>query len=147
MKNALFATGLLLALAACAPKATETAAPAPTGLAGTQWRLTAIEPASTAAPSPRPEDSAKYTLAFGADGRVSAQLDCNRGNGSWTSAGPGQLQFGPIATTRMFCPQPSLGDALGRQLGEVRGYSVQGDSLRLSLQGTGGTLVWVRTTP
>lgn len=147
MKNALFATGLLLALAACAPRASEVVTAPPAGLAGTQWRLTAIEAADAAVAPSRPADPSKYTLVFGADGRVAAQLDCNRGSGTWTSAAPGQLQFGPIATTRMFCPQPSLGDALARQLGEVRAYSVDGVSLRLSLQNNGGTLVWAKTTP
>ena len=147
MKNALFATGLLLTLAACAPKASEVAAAPPAGLAGTQWRLAGIEAGDAAQSVTRPDDPAKYTLAFGADSRASAQLDCNRGNGTWTSTGPGQLQLGPIATTRMFCPQPSLGDALARQLGEVRSYSVDGDTLRLSLQGTGGALIWTRSTP
>jgi len=46
-----------------------------------------------------PDEKAKYTIAFGTDGRVSARIDCNRGIGTWKSSGPNQLQFGPLALT------------------------------------------------
>lgn len=59
-----------------------------------------------------PDDKAKYTVAFGTDGRVSARIDCNRGSGMWKSPGPGQLEFGPLAMTMAMCPPAPLNNRL-----------------------------------
>ncbi len=48
-------------------------------------------------------------LDFDRDGRVSGTSGCNRFTGSYTERGS-RLEFGPLATTRMACP-----DALGQQ--------------------------------
>lgn len=111
-------------------------------LAGSSWRLVAIQSMDDAQGTTRPDEPSKYTLSFGADGRVVARLDCNRGAGSWKSAGPGQLEIGQLATTRAMCPPPSLGDRLGRDLGFVRTYLVRDGRLHLSLMADGGILSW-----
>ena len=86
----------------------------------------------------RPHDSNRYILAFGADGVVSARIDCNRGRGSWRSAGPGQVEFGPMALTRALCPPGSLHDQIVRQWDYVRSYVVRDGHLFLSLMADGG---------
>lgn len=72
-------------------------------LAGTSWSLVFITP----------EDPALYTLAFDTGGAMRLRADCNRGRGTWMSDGPGQLQFGPIASTRALCPPGSLHEQAG----------------------------------
>jgi para-nitrobenzyl esterase len=64
----------------------------------------------------KPDDPSKYTLSFGADGRLSARIDCNRGSAAWTSPEAGRLQLGPMALTRAMCPPGSLHDQIVRQL-------------------------------
>jgi para-nitrobenzyl esterase len=52
-----------------------------------------------------PDERAKYTIEFGLDGQLATLIDCNRGRGTWTSNGPSQLQFGPLALTRAHVPR------------------------------------------
>ena len=94
---------LLLLLAGCVQMPAQ---PAPDGLAGTSWQLVKFQGGDDTVLMP--DDKTKYTLAFGADGFVSARIDCNRGRGTWRSAGKGQLEFGPMASTRAMCPFLSL---------------------------------------
>jgi len=85
-----------------------------------------------------PDDKAKYTLAFAADGVMSARVDCNRARAGWKSSGPNQLEFGPIAATRAQCPPGSLHDQIMRQLPNVRSYLMKDGQLFLSLMADGG---------
>ena len=134
-------------LAACAsstptpPSASATPAAAATpktagGLEGTAWRLVEFKGGDDSIL--KPDDPFKYTIAFAADGRVSARIDCNRGSGTWTSSGPNQLQFGPLALTRMMCPDRSLHDQIARQWENVRSYVIKNRHLYLSLMADGG---------
>src|SRR5882724_9255831 len=63
------------------------------GLGGTSWQLVKFQ--SSDDKTLTPDDKSKYTIAFGTDGRGSR---CNRGSGTWKSAAPNQLQFGPMAS-------------------------------------------------
>jgi para-nitrobenzyl esterase len=85
-----------------------------------------------------PDDKAKYTVAFGADGSVSVRFDCNRGRGTWKSPGPQQLQFSPMALTRAMCPPGSLHDHFVKQWPFVRTYTMKDGHLLLSLMADGG---------
>jgi heat shock protein HslJ len=89
-------------------------------------------------PHLRPDDKAKYTIAFGTDGRLSARIDCNRGNGTWKSSGPPQLEFGPLALTRAMCPPGSLHDRIVKHWPYVRSYVIKDGHLFLSLMADGG---------
>ncbi len=40
----------------------------------------------------KPDDEAKYAIEFAADGQLFAHIDCNRGHGTWKSAGPNQIE-------------------------------------------------------
>ncbi|MGH8642280.1 MAG: META domain-containing protein, partial [Burkholderiales bacterium] len=85
----------------------------PAGLGGTAWQLVRFQGGDDKVLVP--DDRAKYTIAFGADGLVSARIDCNRGRGTWSSPGTSQLQFGPLALTRAMCPPGSLHDHIVKQ--------------------------------
>ena len=105
-------------------------------LAGTSWQLVRFRGGDDAVVTP--DDGSKYTLAFGADGRVAARIDCNRGSGTWKSSGPSQLEFGPLALTRAMCPPESLHDRIVKHWSNIRSYVVKGGHLFLSLMADGG---------
>jgi para-nitrobenzyl esterase len=109
---------------------------APTDLGGTSWRLVKFQGSDET--TLRPDDPAKYTIAFGADGQLSARIDCNRGRGTWKSSGPPQLEFGPLALTRAMCPPGSLHNHMVKQWPYVRSYVMKDGHLFLSLMADGG---------
>ncbi|WP_283426536.1 META domain-containing protein [Shimia sagamensis] len=80
-------------------------------------------------------------LKFAPDGRVSGTSGCNRFTGNYTEKGS-QLEFGPLATTRMACP----GD-LGQQettffqtLAKVTAYGVR-DGQKVLLDTSGAVVM------
>jgi para-nitrobenzyl esterase len=105
-------------------------------LGGTSWQLVKFQGGDGAILTP--DDKAKYTIAFAADGRVSARIDCNRGSGAWTSSGPNNLQLGPLALTRAMCPPGSMHDRIVKHWGLVRSYVIKDGRLFLSLMADGG---------
>jgi para-nitrobenzyl esterase len=105
-------------------------------LAATAWQLVKFEGGDGTFLAP--DDKAKYTLAFEADGRVSVRIDCNRGRGNWQSPGPKQLTFGPLALTRAMCPPGSLHDRIVRDWEFVRSYTIKDAHLFLALMADGG---------
>jgi para-nitrobenzyl esterase len=119
-------------LAACAAPAQS---PVET-LAGSSWRLVKFQ--SGDGKVLRPDEQAKYTVAFAGDGNVSVRFDCNRGRGAWKSAAKNQLEFGPMALTRAMCPPGSLHDQLVRQWPYVRSYTLKDGRLYLALMADGG---------
>lgn len=132
--------------------ASDTSAPVdtttPDNLAGTRWRLVEIQSMDDAQGTTRPADRAKYTLAFDPEGgRLSMRLDCNRGSGPYEDrrtkgTNEGTMTIGPLAMTRAFCPPPSLGDRIARDMGYVRTYRVGNGRLMFSLMADGGIYVW-----
>jgi para-nitrobenzyl esterase len=121
---------LLTACGAVAPPG-----PAP-GLGGTSWRLVGFQGGDGTVLTP--DDRTKYTVTFGADGALTARIDCNRGRGTWTSTAPGLLQLGPLALTRAMCPPGSLHDRIVKDWGFVRSYVVKDGHLFLSLMADAG---------
>jgi para-nitrobenzyl esterase len=105
-------------------------------LGGTSWQLVKFQGSDDKTLTP--DDRAKYTIAFGADGRVSARIDCNRGTATWKSSEANQLQFGPLATTRAMCPPGSLYDRIVKDWEFVRSYTIKNGHLFLSLMADGG---------
>ncbi|MFN8072702.1 MAG: META domain-containing protein [Mycobacterium sp.] len=120
-------------------------------LTGTSWQLIGID---SMAPDEQPNttiaDPSKYTVTFGDDGRAAFQVDCNRGSSAWqfsaAAADSGSLTFGPIALTRMFCPQPSSDTVVAAALGRVRSYLIQDGKLHLSLEADSGIMHWQPST-
>jgi para-nitrobenzyl esterase len=105
-------------------------------LGGTSWQFVKFQGGDGTVL--RPDDKTKYTLAFGADGSLSARIDCNRGRGTWKSAGKNQLELGPMALTRAACPPGSLHDHIVKQLSFVRSYVMKDGRLYLSMIADGG---------
>jgi para-nitrobenzyl esterase len=117
------------------PSNTETSTAA-ADLGGTSWQLVQFE--SGEGTVLLPDNKAKYTIAFNADGGVNVRIDCNRGRGTWTSSQPNQLQFGPLALTRALCPPGSLHDRIVRDWAAIRSYTLRDGHLFLSLMADGG---------
>ncbi len=88
-----------------------------------------------------PEEPAKYTLTFLADGMVQMQADCNSGGGSYTLDG-NQLTIGPVAMTLMACLPESLDSTFAQQLGEVRSYLMDEGNLVLELAVDSGGMIF-----
>lgn len=86
------------------------------------WRLESLDGAPV---------TSRATLEFGENGRISGQAPCNRFTGSQTVPYP-WFQTGPLAATRMACPDL---EAEARYLTALEAMSqseVSGDVLRLS---------------
>jgi para-nitrobenzyl esterase len=133
-----FAAVMLGACASTAPAPSAAGATTSASVEGSSWRLVQISMSDGVT---RPAiDRSRYTIGFGKEGVLNVRFDCNRGRGSWKSSGPGNLEFGPLALTRAFCPVGSLHDELMRQWPYVRSYLVKDGRLFLSLMADGGTI-------
>ncbi|MEO6463593.1 MAG: META domain-containing protein [Candidatus Eisenbacteria bacterium] len=151
------ALALALAAAGCSKPPGETT-PAPDSSAGVLEpppQLAAIDAAllsgtwqwvGTNRPAERvaPADPARYTIAFRADSTAAVHADCNRGSGRFTLIEGQRIEIGPIATTRMACPEGSLDGEYLKELGAVAAYQVSGDTLSITLELEGGTMRFVR---
>lgn len=125
-------------------QSTTAASAASPGLAGTSWQLVAFKGADGTTSAP--DDRAKYTIAFEADGRVAARVDCNRGRGTWKVSGTDTLALGPLALTRAMCPPDSLHDKVVSQWGSVRSFAIRDGHLFLTLASDGGTFEYEPVT-
>jgi heat shock protein HslJ len=121
---------LVAALALVAPVNAQTQA-----LADTSWQLLQIKNADGT--SVQPDDSAKYTLEFDADGSLIARLNCNRGRGTWKSSALGEIELGVMAMTLAMCLSPSLDTRMAKDLAAVHSYAIENGHLHLILS-TGG---------
>jgi heat shock protein HslJ len=101
----------------------------------TRWRVVELAAADgTKVTADAPE---KFTVEFRDDGTVSMRIDCNRGQGTWTSSGPGQLVFGPLAMTKVACQPNPMTELWTRDLAAVRSYEERGGHLFLALEDGG----------
>src|SRR5688572_21511980 len=105
-------------------------------LAGTSWQL--VKFLGSDDTTLAPDDRAKYIIEFADGGRVTARIDCNHGQGTWTSSDTNQILFGPLALTRAQCPPGSLHDHLVKQWGNIRSYIIRDGHLFLALMADGG---------
>jgi heat shock protein HslJ len=115
---------------------TQAPGPSTSGLEGTAWQLVKFQGSDDTTLTP--DDGSKYTIDFGKDGQLTARIDCNRGRGAWKSSGSSQLQLGPLALTRAFCPPGSLHDQIVKQWPNIRSYVIKNGRLFLSLMADGG---------
>jgi len=109
---------------------------AATDLGGTSWQLVKFQGSDDRTLTP--DDKAKYTVSFAADGGVSVRIDCNRGHGVWKSSGANQIEFGPMALTQAMCPGAPLNDRIPKDWSYVRSYLLKDGHLFLSLMADGG---------
>src|SRR5690242_17676401 len=133
MKNLLVTSSFILALLFTTGLSAQIA---PAELGGTSWQLIKFQGGDDTIL--KPDLPSKYTIGFQADGRVSARIDCNRGSGTWTSTGQNQIQFGPLALTRMMCPPGSNLERIARDWQFFRSYVIKNGHLSLSLMADGG---------
>jgi heat shock protein HslJ len=105
-------------------------------LAGTSWQLVRFQGGDDTTLTP--DDRSKYTIAFGADGQVTARIDCNRGRGTWRPSGVSQVALGPLALTRARCPAGSLHDQIAKNWTSIRTYLLREGHLFLLLAADGG---------
>jgi heat shock protein HslJ len=105
-------------------------------LAGTEWQLVAID-TSGSTTTLTPAVQRRHTIAFRDGGEMQLQLDCNRGRSTWTAgqpaSGAGNISIGPVAGTKMFCPEPSFGDELAG-LGEAERFITTLDRRQLVIE-------------
>jgi len=106
-------------------------------LAGTSWKLVRLQAGDET--TLVPGDGSKYTITFRSDGRVVAQVDCNRGSSNWKSSGPNELHFGSWSMTRAKCPPGSLHDRIVTEGANVRSYLIKDGHLFLSGMSGGGS--------
>jgi len=99
-----------------------------------QWEATTTPVEKITVPNPE-----RYTIHFTSDGKVQARFDCNRGGGNY-KAGPGTLEFGPLMSTRMACPEDSLDALFMRDLGRTKLFFVENGYLFLDLEMDSGTM-------
>lgn len=104
-------------------------------LTATAWRLVKFQSSDGSELQP---GAAQYQIHFRSEGRVNVRLDCNRGTGTWTSAGPNQLTFGPLALTRAACAPTPLNARVARDFGYIRSYVMKNGHLFLALFADGG---------
>lgn len=104
-------------------------------LSGTSWKLVKLQAGDDTAV---PDDSSKYTITFGSNGRVTARVDCNRGSSTWKSARANELQFGSWSMTRAKCAPGSLHDRIVTEGANVRSYYIKGGHLFLQGMSAGG---------
>jgi heat shock protein HslJ len=106
-------------------------------LTGTEWQLVAIDTTGSTT-TIIPAVQRRHTIAFRDGGEAQLQLDCNRGRSTWTAgrpkSGAGAISIGPIASTKMLCPQPSFGDQLASGLQAAQRYTTTLDGRQLVLE-------------
>lgn len=106
-------------------------------LAGTEWQLVSID-TSGSTTTLTPAVQRRHTAAFRDGGDLELQLDCNRGRASWTagqpSNGAGNIDIGPVAGTRMFCPQPSFGEQMASGLADAQRFTTTLDGRQLVIE-------------
>lgn len=107
-------------------------------LAGSSWRLVNIT--SMDDNIDIPDDPFSYTLELRADGSATMVADCNRGTGSWISASPAKIEFGPVAATMAICPPGSLSDKYLAQFQWVRSYVLKDGHLFLATMADGSII-------
>ncbi len=112
---------------------------APAEITGVTWQLQEISRGSGSV-SPV-ADPTKYTLTLNADGTVAIVADCNTGAGTYEVDGSA-ISFQQLATTRMACPQPSMGSQFTKVLEFVDSYAVENGNFVLSYSNGSGTLTF-----
>jgi len=105
-------------------------------LTGRIWELVQFQ--SSDGKTLIPIDKSRYQLVFQADGNIAVRVDCNRGRGTWKSAARNQLEFGPLALTKMGCPPAPLNQRIPQDWQYMRSYTMRGGHLFLALMADGG---------
>ena len=92
-----------------------------------------------------PSDPGRYSVQFNPDGTLSALVNCNSGRGDWSVSGDA-LTIGPIATTRMACPDPALDAQFTAILEQTTTFGFTDGLLQLALK-SGGLATFAPAMP
>jgi heat shock protein HslJ len=106
-------------------------------LAGAEWTVTDLDG------QPLPAE-AGVTIGFAADGGISGRSGCNRYAGR-AELSDGGLRIGPLALTRMACPEPAMQieAAMMAALAAVERFEIAADGT-LVLHGAAAELLRAR---
>jgi len=93
-------------------------------------------------------DMVQTTLVFDGEGRASGSGGCNRFTGSYTFD-DGQLVFGPMAGTKMMCPEAVMDqeDRFHQALGAVERVVLDRPFLQIYIEGSEQPLKFTRMAP
>lgn len=80
-------------------------------------------------------DKDKFVFTFSEDGQFGGTGACNRLFGEYKSDAKGALSFGPIASTRMMCPDANLETEFSAALSRATHYEVDGNLLMIFSNG------------
>lgn len=94
-------------------------------LVGTEWQLVQLGGESV-----HPEEG-QFAFALGDDERITGMGSCNRLMGSYELGEKNALRFGPMASTRMACPDMAREAAYMRMFDSVARYDMDGAMLLL----------------
>lgn len=94
-------------------------------LVGTEWQLVQLG-GRTQTP-----ESDRFVLVFGADNRLSGVGACNRIMGSYTAGEKNALHIGPLASTRMACPDMDKEAEFLQAVESATRYDMDGSMLLL----------------
>lgn len=125
-----------------APARADTPAPPvrAASLAGSGWKLASysIGRATAVANDPR---AARATLSFNDSARCGGNTGCNRFGGTYRADSPavGQISFGPLMMTKMYCPAVGNFETMyAAALSGSLGYNLVADSLVLRVKAPAG---------
>lgn len=94
----------------------------PVGVQGRDWHLVAL-------PGTDVDPEGMWFRVEGSE--LTGNGGCNHLFGNEVAVGEGTFTFGPVGSTRMACPNLSDEQTFVRVLGEIDGYTLEGDLLTL----------------
>lgn len=131
MKNAIFRAAIIVAAAtvaiACCHCKSKSRAAKP--LTGTQWTLVRLMGIDVAA------EPDTFNVTFAEDGGISGVGACNRLMGSYALQEKGRIEIGPLASTRMMCPDMERETQFFGVLEGTTSYEIDGKMLLLFRDG------------
>ena len=110
------------------------------------WYWERRDPSSGATPIEVPDPS-EHNLIFNDDGTFFAQLDCNRGSGSYATPGDGSLMMELGMTTKALCPETSLFNQMLETFPGAAQYRMEENGAVLVIVWSDGTSDTYRTDP
>lgn len=76
-------------------------------------------------------NTAEPFVTLRSDGTAEGNAGCNRFRGQFIAETPGELKFGPLASTRMRCPASATETEFNRVLSQTLTYRINGNVLLL----------------
>lgn len=94
-------------------------------LEGSSWSLVQLMGQSVT------PEKGQFTLTFSNEGRLNGRGSCNTINGNYSIPERGKLEFGPLASTRMMCPDIQRESKFFAVVNGATSYEIDGDTLLL----------------